>query len=155
MPQFKTTRRVAVPPEIAFTVASDVASYREFLPLLEKSVVRGTPIETNNVKSFNAELAVGYAKLNVRETFISKVTCDGNIKTVTATSHDAPFKDMKTVWSIRDFHGQSDVTISIDYSMRSMLLQFAVSAAMDVAVNKVMTAFEARAKSLQTQSKAS
>lgn len=142
-------------PDIAFAVASDVASYKDFLPLLERSVIRGTPTETNNVKSFNAELAVGYAKLNLREAFISKVVCDGNTKTVTATSTDAPFKDMKTVWSIREANGQSAVTISIDYSMRSMLIQFALSGAMDMAVNKVMTAFEARAKSVQMQSKTS
>jgi coenzyme Q-binding protein COQ10 len=155
LPQFKTTRRVAVPPEIAFAVASDVASYKEFLPLLERSVIRGTPTELDNRKTFNAELAVGYAKLNLREAFISKVVCDGNIKTVSATSSDAPFKDMKTVWSITDANGQSDVTISIHYSMRSMLMQFALAGAMDMAVSKIMTAFEARAKSVQMQSKTS
>jgi coenzyme Q-binding protein COQ10 len=155
MPQFKTTRRVAVPPDIAFEVASDVAAYKDFLPLLETSTIRGKPIEANNVKSFNAELAIGYAKLNVREAFISKVVCDGDAKTVTATSQDRPFKDMKTVWSISEANGQSDVTISIDYAMRSMLLQFAVSGAMDMAVNKVMAAFEARAKQVQRQAKTS
>lgn len=155
MPQFKTTRRVAVPTDVAYRVASDVAAYREFLPLLEKSVVRGKPDVVNNISSFTAELAIGYAKLNLRESFISKVTCDADNKTVTATSRDAPFKDMTTVWSIRDVNGQSDVTISIDYSMRSMLLQFAVTGAMDMAVNKVMTAFEARAKQFHTQSKTS
>ncbi len=146
---------MAVSPDVAFAVASDVGAYKEFLPLLERSLIRGMPTETNNIKSFNAELAVGYAKLNLREAFISKVTCDGNTQTVTATSSDAPFKDMKTVWAIRNVNGQSDVTISIDYSMRSMLMQFALAAAMDMAVNKVMTAFEARAKWVQTQSKTS
>jgi coenzyme Q-binding protein COQ10 len=151
MPQFKTTRRVAVPPDIAYRVASDVGAYQEFLPLLEKSVVRGTPSVTGTIARFSAELTVGYAKLNVRETFVSKVTCDAAAKTVTATSQDAPFNDMKTIWSISDANGQSDVTISIDYTMHSMLLQFAVSGAMDMAVNKVMAAFEARAIKLRKE----
>lgn len=155
MPQFKATRRVAIPAETAYRVASDVAAYKDFLPLLEKSQVRGTPLEANNIKSFHAELSIGYAKLNLRETFISKVTCDANNKTVTATSQDSPFKDMTTVWSIRDVNGHSDVTISIDYLMRSMLVQFAVSGAMDMAVNKVMSAFETRAKLLHAQSSTS
>jgi coenzyme Q-binding protein COQ10 len=146
---------VAVSPDLAYAVASDVAAYKDFLPLLERSVIRGTPTEADNVKSFNAELAVGYAKLNLRETFTSKVVAEGNSRTVTATSSDAPFKSMKTTWSIRDVNGQSDVTISIDYTMRSMLMQFALAGAMDMAVNKVMSAFEARAKLLQTQSKIS
>jgi coenzyme Q-binding protein COQ10 len=155
MPQFKTTRLVAVPPNIAYAVAADVSSYKEFLPLLERSVVRGTITQSNNLTSFNAELAVGYAKLNVREAFISKVKCDATTKTVTATSEDAPFKNMKTVWAIRDVNGQSEVSISIDYAMRSMLMQFAVSGAMEMAVNKIMTAFETRAKIIHSMSKTS
>jgi coenzyme Q-binding protein COQ10 len=153
MPSFKTTRRVAVPVDVAFRVAADVASYQEFLPLLERSDMRGGITERDGVKSFNAELAVGYAKLNVRESFMSKVTCDPRSNTITAMSNDAPFKTMKTVWSIGDTNGQSDVTISIDYSLRSMLLQFAVSSAMEMAVDKIMTAFEARAIAIYNASK--
>jgi coenzyme Q-binding protein COQ10 len=152
MPQFKATRRVAVPVGVAYAVAADVVAYKEFLPLLERSLVRGDAKENNGITSFNAELVVGYAKLHLREAFNSRVACDANAKTVTATSQDAPFKNMKTVWSIRDVNGQSDVTISIDYSMRSMLLQFAVAGVMDMAVNKVMSAFEARAKTLYSAS---
>jgi coenzyme Q-binding protein COQ10 len=155
LPQFKTTRRVAVAPEIAYAVASDVGAYKEFLPLLERCNIRGTPLVTNNVTSFHAELTVGYAKLNLRESFISKVSCDAQARTVTATSQDAPFKDMKTVWLISNANGQSEVTISVEYAMRSMLLQFAISSVMDMAVNKIMTAFEARAKSIQMLSKTS
>jgi coenzyme Q-binding protein COQ10 len=146
VPHFKTSRRVAVSSDIAFEVASNVAAYKDFLPLLEGSVIRGTPVDHNGVKSFNAELTVGYAKLNLRETFISQVVCDAAVKTVTATSQEAPFKHMKTMWSINSVNGQSNVTISIDYAMRSMLLQFAIAGAMEMAVNKIMSAFETRAK---------
>jgi coenzyme Q-binding protein COQ10 len=152
MPQFKTTRRVAVPPDVAFKVAADVSAYKDFLPLLEKSSIRGSVTESGTFKSFNAELAVGYAKLNLHESFISKVVCDATARTVTATSQDAPFKNMKTVWAIRDVHGQSEVEIFIDYAMRSLLIQFAVSGAMEMAVNKIMSAFETRAVSLHNAS---
>jgi coenzyme Q-binding protein COQ10 len=155
MPTFKTSRRVAVPAEAAYAVAADVAAYKEFLPLLERSVIRGDVTERGGVKSFQAEVAVGYARLNLRETFYSLVTCDANAKTVTATSKDAPFRDMKTIWTIRDLDGQSEVSVAIDYSMRSMLLQFAIVSAMDMAVNKIMIAFEARAKAVHMASKTS
>jgi coenzyme Q-binding protein COQ10 len=152
MPLFKTTRRVAVPAHVAYVVAADVSAYKEFLPLLERSVIRGAISDTNGAKTFNAELAVGYATLNLRETFISQVECNSNLKTVTATSQDAPFKDMKTVWTIREANGQSDVEISINYTMRSILMQFAVTSAMDMAVSKVMSAFEAQALKLHKAS---
>jgi coenzyme Q-binding protein COQ10 len=146
VPHFKTSKRVAVSSDVAFEVASNVAAYQEFLPLLERSVLRGGVTDTNGVKSFMAELTIGYAKLNMRETFLSKVICDASLKTVTAQSQDSPFKHMKTIWSIADINGQSEVTISIDYSMRSMMLQLVVAGAMEMAVNKIMTAFETRAK---------
>jgi coenzyme Q-binding protein COQ10 len=155
MPTFKTSRFVAVQPDIAFGVAADVSSYKTFLPLLERSTIRGPVADAAGIKSFNAELAMGYAKLGIRESFISHVVCDEAKGTVTATSKDAPFRDMKTVWAIAAKPGGCDVSISIDYAMRNMLIQFAVSGAMDMAVQKVMTAFEARAKSVYNASKTS
>ena len=155
MPVFRTTRRVSVPPTAAYAVAADVASYKDFLPLIERSLVRGSITETDGIKTFNAEVAVGYAKLNLRETFYSRVVCDANKLTVTATSQEPPFKHLTAIWTIRDINGQSDVSISIDYAMRSLFLQFAISAAMDTAVNKIMTAFEAQAKALHRASKTS
>lgn len=145
MPVFNSSRLVVVAPAVAYAVAADVASYRDFLPLLESSAIVGPSTESNGIKSFNAELIVGYAKLNFREAFISRVFCDAARWTVIASSQQPPFRDMKTTWTIRDVNGTSDVSISIDYAMRSMMLQFAVSAAMEMAVQKVMSAFEARA----------
>jgi coenzyme Q-binding protein COQ10 len=155
MPIFKTSRRVAVPADVAYSVAANVSAYKEFLPLLERSLIRGGITEIDNIRTFNAEVAVGYAKLNLRETFFSRVVCDANKHTVTATSQEPPFKQMTAIWTIRDVNGQSDVSISIDYAMRSLFLQFAIAAAMDTAVNKIMTAFEARAKNIHSVSRIS
>jgi coenzyme Q-binding protein COQ10 len=155
MPQFKTSRIVAVPFDVAYRVASDVAEYKSFLPLLERSAIRGAVMQNGDLSSFNAELAVGYAKLGLREMFVSHVICDRTKGTVTATSRDAPFKDMKTVWTIVDVNGQSEVSISIDYSMRNVLIGMAVGGAMDMAVKRVMSAFEARAKTIYNASKTS
>lgn len=155
MPTFKASRLVAVPFDVAYGVAADVASYKAFLPLLERSVIRGAVTEVDGIKSFSAELAVGYAKLGLRESFVSRVACDKAKGTVMATSQGAPFKDMQTVWSIRDVNGRSEVSITIEYTMRSVLMQFAVDSAMSMAVQKVMSAFEARALSLHNAPKTS
>jgi coenzyme Q-binding protein COQ10 len=152
MPHFKMSRRVAVPPDIAFAVASDVSSYASFLPLLESAIIRGPVTEANGIKTFSADLIVGYSKLGLRERFISKVTCDKPNLTVTATSHDPPFKSMLTTWTIKEATRESNVSVEIDYAMRSMLLQFALVGAMDMAVSKIFTAFEARAMFLHRQS---
>jgi coenzyme Q-binding protein COQ10 len=155
MPTFEATRRVAVPAAVAFAVASDVASYKDFLPLVEASTVRGSVSEANGVKTFNAAVSIGYTKLNLRETFYSRVVCDATARTVTATSEEPPFRKLAAIWTIGEIEGLADVSISIDYVMRSMLLQFALAGAMDMAVSKIMTAFETRSKSLYNASKTS
>jgi coenzyme Q-binding protein COQ10 len=152
MPHFKTSRRVAVPAAVAFAVASDVKTYAEYLPLLESAVIRGPVTTGEGVTRFTAELVVGYAKLGLRERFNSKVVCDAPKLLVTATSQDPPFKSMQTQWMIRPVGETSDVSITIDYAMRNPLLQLALAGAMDMAVNKVLTAFEARALSLHKAS---
>jgi coenzyme Q-binding protein COQ10 len=147
MPHFGAKRVVAVPAGIAYAVAADVAAYKEFLPLLEQSRIVGAMSDEGGLRRFRAELAVGYSKLRLREKFTSIVVCDDAKQTVTATSQEPPFRYMETVWTMRDISGQSEVTIDIDYAMRNPLLQIALGGVMEMAVNKVMAAFEIRALS--------
>jgi coenzyme Q-binding protein COQ10 len=148
MPHFRAKRLVTVPAGIAYAVAVDVTAYKEFLPLLEESQIVGTVIEEGGTHRFHAELAVGYSKLRIRERFTSTVVCNDVKRTVTATSQEPPFRNMKTVWTIGEVSGQAEVTIEIDYAMRNPLLQVALGGVMEMAVNKVMVAFEGRARSV-------
>ena len=148
MPSFSTTRRVGVPAAVAYGVAADVGAYQQFLPLLQRSEVRGSKQFENGCEVFEAELTVAYEKLGFRESFVSAVVCDLGKLTVTANSADGPFRAMRTVWSFKPAGVKTDVTIYIDYNMRNPLVQFAVAAAIGMAVEKVMAAFEVRAKAL-------
>jgi ribosome-associated toxin RatA of RatAB toxin-antitoxin module len=147
MPLFRAKRLVAVPAGVAYAVAVDVTAYKEFLPLLEESHIVGAVSEEGVTRTFRAELAVGYSKLRIREKFTSTVVCDDLKHTVTATSQEPPFRNMKTVWTIGESSGQAEVNIEIDYSMRNPLLQVALGGVMEMAVNKAMIAFENRARS--------
>jgi coenzyme Q-binding protein COQ10 len=146
MPHFRARRFVAVPADIAYAVAADVAAYKEFLPLLEESRIVGVVSSGRGSRIFRAELAVGYSKLRIREKFTSQVVCNDGTRTVTATSKEPPFREMKTIWTIGDSLNKAEVTIEIDYVMRNPLLQIALAGVMDMAVNKVMVAFERRGR---------
>jgi coenzyme Q-binding protein COQ10 len=148
MPQFRAKRLVAVPAGIAYAVAIDVAAYKEFLPLLEESQIVGAVSRERSSSMFRAELVVGYNKLRIRERFTSTVVCDDVNRTVMATSQEPPFRNMKTVWSVGEASGQAEVTIEIDYAIRNPLLQVALGGVMEMAVKKVMVAFERRAQSV-------
>jgi coenzyme Q-binding protein COQ10 len=149
MPVFKTQKRIAVDADVAFGVAADVASYKDFLPLLERSTVRGGKTTTAQGESFKAELAIAYAKLGMRESFVSSVETNVASRTVTATSQDGPFRNLTAQWAITPTQSGCDISITIDYTFKSMLLQMAAGGVMDFAVAKVIEAFEARALTLQ------
>ncbi len=149
MPVFQTTRRVAVPADVAFAVAADVGSYREFLPLLQRSTIRGKRTATTAGEEFDAELAIAYPKLGLAESFVSRVETDSAQRTVRATSSDAPFRAIDTLWRITPAGGVADVSIRIDYAFRNPLIQLAAGGLMDMAIQKVMAAFETRAIDFQ------
>jgi coenzyme Q-binding protein COQ10 len=153
MPVVKAVRRIPVPARVAYEVAADVGAYQEFLPLLEESAILGEVAETSDSRRFQARLVVGYKKLGLRERFTSDVLCDWAKRSVTATSREAPFRQLRTVWTVRDSGAHVEVAVEVDYAMRNPLLQLALSGAMDVVVGKVMAAFEARA--LQVHARAS
>ncbi len=148
MPHFSKTKRVVVPADLAYQVAADVGAYKEFLPLVQRSQVRGEKRMESGVEVFDAELVVVYDKLGLRGAFVSRVTCDKSRREVMATSSEGAFRSMQTLWSIKPAGPYSDVSVTIDYALKNPLLQIAMAGAMGMAVEKIMTAFEQRSKSL-------
>lgn len=141
---------MSVPADIAFTVAADVEHYSAFLPLLQSSKLIGVRQKTPTGETFQAALAVSYAKLGLAESFISTVTTHLQNREVKAISTDGPFRRVETMWTIVPAGLLSDVSIRIDYVFRNPLLQIAAAGLMDMAIKKVMAAFEARAKRVQS-----
>ena len=70
-----------MPADVAYEVAADVASYREFLPLLQRSTIRSEKKPTSAGETFEAELAVSPIRsLDLSESFISRVEISGASK---------------------------------------------------------------------------
>jgi coenzyme Q-binding protein COQ10 len=149
LPKFSTTRRVNLSVDQAFAIAADVSSYKDFLPLLKRSVIRGEKKRVGEIETFDADLQVAFEKLGLRETFTSQVTSNASDNTVTATSSDGPMKALKAVWKIAGVESSvADVSITVDYTMKSMMLQMVAGGLTDFAAQKIMQAFEERGKAL-------
>ena len=149
MPHFTTTARVNVSADQAFAIGADVASYKEFLPLLKRSVIRGERRQNGTEESFDADLQVALEKLGFRESFTSHVVTNSEKLTVVATSSDGPLKSLRAVWTITAVgSAQADVTIAIDYVLKNAMLQMMVGGMMGFATQKIMQAFEARGQVL-------
>ena len=148
MPQFATVRRSPFAPRDLYAIAADVARYQEFIPLCGESRVWNRRPLDNGREAFEASLAIAYPKLKIRETFTSDVVCDPTTLTVRATSTREPLQHLDSRWLFTPAGEGADVSIAVDYQMRGRMLQLVMNAAFDLAMRKVIAAFEDRARLL-------
>jgi len=149
MPQFSVSRSVPYTAEQVFAIARDVAKYKEFLPLVKRSLVRGAKTDEQGREHFEGELTVAYSKLGIEEVMVSRVTVDPAAMTVTARSDQGPVKHLVSEWKIvATGETRCDINFSVDYQLKSKMLQMVFSGMFDMAVRKIMSAFEERARQL-------
>jgi coenzyme Q-binding protein COQ10 len=149
LPKFSVARSVPYSAEQVFAIARDVACYREFVPLVTRSVVRNVRALDNGGETFDGDLTLAYAKLGVQETMTSRVTVDPAQLTVRAESNQGPVRHLVSEWRIVDTGpDKSEINFTVDYQLRSRTLQLVFSGMFDLAVRKIMNAFEERARSL-------
>ena len=149
MPKFSVSRSVPYTAEQVFAIARDVARYKEFLPLVKRSIVRGAKTDAQGLEHFEGELTVAYDKLRIEEVMTSRVTVDPQALTVTARSDQGPVKHLVSEWKIVPTgDNRCDINFTVDYTLKSKMLQMVLSGMFDMAVRKVMSAFEERARAL-------
>lgn len=149
MPNFSVSRSVPYTADQVFAIARDVARYKEFLPLVKRSIVRGAKTDAQGREHFEGELTVAYDKLRIEEVMTSRVTVDPAALTVTARSDQGPVKHLVSEWKIVPTgDNRCDINFTVDYTLKSRMLQMVLSGMFDMAVRKVMSAFEERARVL-------
>ena len=149
MPKFFTTHRVDFTPKQIFAVVADVGSYKEFLPLVERSTVRNRKPPVDGNENFGADLLVGYKKMGIQETFSSQVQTSLKDMTVNTISTGNAVKKLISSWRITAVEdNKSEITFAVDYEMKSPMLQMIMKGMFDSAARKIMGAFEARAAKL-------
>lgn len=149
MPKFSVSRSVPYTAEQVFAIARDVARYKEFLPLVKRSIVRGARTDEQGREQFEGELTVSYDKLRIEEVMASRVSVDPAALTVTALSDQGPVKHLVSEWKIVPTGAnRCDIAFTVDYTLKSKMLQMVLSGMFDMAVRKIMSAFEERARQL-------
>jgi coenzyme Q-binding protein COQ10 len=132
-----------------FLIARDVKSYREFLPLIKRSAERNHTTLEDGRECFDGELLISYPKLGIQEVMTSRVTVDPRGLRVRAESNQNPVERLVAEWTISPKGDIGcDITFHVDYKLKSRTLQFILSGMFDLAVRKMMNAFEQRARAL-------
>ena len=143
MHSFKDSKLMPYKSELLKEIILDIEKYPEFLPWCKSA-----EIITQNDNFIQAKLAIEYKKFS--ETYISKITTqqikDEFIIKVVAIS--GPFKILKNEWSVKQINNHSKVNFSIDFKFKSMILDALIGMFFSVAKDKIIAAFESRAKIL-------
>jgi coenzyme Q-binding protein COQ10 len=94
----------------------------------------------------HADLVIGFKMF--RERFLSKVTMWEADKRIDTEYVDGPFKHMISKWQFRDVEDGCEVSFHVDFEFKNRLLQGAAGLFFHEAMQRIVRAFEARAKAL-------
>src|SRR5258708_5469692 len=137
MTKFNVSRHVSFNVEQVFAIAADVPKYNEFVPLVRKSAITNLNNLPDGRVEFDAALTISYKKLGVSDVLVSHVIVDPKNHTVTATSSEGMVTHLDTTWKLTPgVNGGSEVTFSVDYTLKSRSLQFLMSGLFDLMVRK-------------------
>ncbi|MEO8723630.1 MAG: type II toxin-antitoxin system RatA family toxin [Sphingobium sp.] len=138
MPRHHETRHLPYSPEQMFDLVADVQSYPQFLPWVSAIRVRSsTPTE------MIADMIVGFKGL--RETFTSKVVKQRPLA-VNVDYLDGPLTHLSNDWHFRsDGEGGVLIDFTVDFAFKNRLFEALAGQMFDVALRKMIGAFEARA----------
>jgi len=141
MPSFSDIRLLPYEAKLVRDIILDIEKYPEFLPWCSDA-----ELLSNTEKELIAQLTISYKFF--RETYKSLIvtteTPEGFIINVEAIS--GPFKKLTNFWSIKKLNNDCEVNFSIDFECKSMILDSVIGAFFSMATNKMINAFETRAR---------
>ena len=145
MPTHHETRSLPYPPEKVFELVADVERYPEFLPWCAAARIRSRATD-GPVETLAADLVISFKVF--RERFGSTVRLNRDAGRIDTEYLDGPFKYMKSFWQIEAAEGGAKTTFFVDFEMKNIILEKAVGLMFNQAMQRIVAAFEARAKDL-------
>lgn len=144
MPRHSETRNLPYTPDQMYDLVADVGRYPEFLPWTAAARIRSR--EGQNPEVMLADLIISFKVF--RESFGSKVTLWPGEKRIETEYLDGPFKYLKSEWTFAPTDAGCTVQFWIDYEFRNPLIGRVVGSVFNTAMQRVVAAFEARARKL-------
>ena len=145
MPKHEETRVLPYSPEQMYQLVGDVARYPEFLPWCSAARVRSVT-QIDDGEEMLADLVIGFQVF--RERFGSRVRMFEGDARIETEYLDGPFKYMRSNWRFVTAEGGCEVRFDVDFEFKNFLLQKAGGLFFYEAMQRIVKAFEARAKEL-------
>lgn len=143
MHSFRETRVMPYDARFIYDIVMDIEKYPQFLPWCSSATIL-----LKKKEYLTAKLAVEFK--NFSKSYVSKVfshqTPEGYNIEVQAIS--GPFRYLKNIWQIKSLNNASEVKFSIDFEFKSSIIDMLIGVVFSTATEKMIVAFEARAKEL-------
>lgn len=146
MPTHAEKREMPYSAEQMYALIADVQSYPEFLPWCAAARVRSRR-QTDNGEVMDADLVISFKLF--RERFGSRVTLRPEMREIDVAYLDGPFRYLNNHWKfIPAGEGRCQVDFFVDFEFKSRTLQAIIGVVFNEAMQRIVSAFEARAKAL-------
>lgn len=145
MPTHAEKRTLPYTPDQMFDLIADVAAYPQFLPWC--SAARITNRATRDgAEVIDADLVISFKVF--REKFTSRVTLMRDAQKIDVEYLDGPFKYLNNHWAFQDHADGCEVDFFVDFEFKSKILQGLIGVVFGEAMQRIVGAFEARARAL-------
>ncbi|WP_084418911.1 type II toxin-antitoxin system RatA family toxin [Henriciella litoralis] len=144
MPSLKRQVKIPYHADDVFDLVADISRYPEFIRWIKKMKVSGIA-HSGPVRTYRGEADVGFKGFSER--FSTDIRADTEVRTVDVSLARGPFKKLKNSWKMKpDGQGQTDIEFFIDYEFKNPVLSLLARANTNLAVSKIMQAFQDEAK---------
>lgn len=145
MPRHSETRTLPYSAQQMYDLVADVARYPDFLPWTAAARIRSrTPDGANEIVI--ADLVISFKVF--RERFTSRVVLMPEEMQIDTQYLDGPIKHLHSSWRFKELSEGCEVGFEVDFEFKSRLMQGAASMFFNEAMQRIVRAFEARAKDL-------
>ena len=146
MARYHVTRLLPYSPEQVFALVGDVDAYPQFIRWITALRAGEVRDEGAGVTALDAQVWVGFSFL--KESFSTAVRRDAPGRVITVSLISGPFKRLENVWTFTPHRAGCQVVFDIDFQFRGRMLDALLKANFGYAVDKLIGAFEDRARQL-------
>ncbi len=147
MPSLTQIKTLPHSAKYIYELVMDIEKYPEFLPWCKQARI----IETISDKNLRADLLVNFKSFFEKYTSdVQHGKSDDGSYCINVAAIDGPFKNLVNQWKFREIkNNECEVEFFIEFEFNSIFLTKMIGTIFEKAAEKMMDAFEKRAKELQ------
>ncbi|MFO6463331.1 type II toxin-antitoxin system RatA family toxin [Jannaschia sp. KMU-145] len=145
MPRHSETRDLPYTAQQMYDLVADVERYPDFLPWTAAARIRSRE-DAPDGEVMLADLVISFKVF--RERFGSRVVLHPETRVIETEYLDGPFKHLQSEWRFEEIEGGCRIHFWVDFEFKNALIGRVVGVVFNEAMQRVVRAFETRARAL-------